>query len=61
MRKFTIQKDLYNRYNVLEKTGEGAFATIHKAKNKENGSIWGLKIYDLSKFKDKEEENLETE
>jgi len=39
LRKLTIQVDLSSRYQILEKLGEGNFAGVYKAVNKESGGL----------------------
>ena len=45
LRKLTIQVDLSSRYQILEKLGEGNFAGVYKAVNKENGGLVAQKKY----------------
>ena len=45
LRKLTIQVDLSSRYQILEKLGEGNFAGVYKAINKESGDFIALKKY----------------
>ena len=45
LRKLTIQVDLSSRYQILEKLGEGNFAGVYKAVNKESGGLVAQKKY----------------
>ena len=58
LRKLCIQVDLTSRFDILEKIGEGNFAGVYKAVNKENGEYVALKKYN-SKELEKESNYFE--
>ena len=47
-----FKKDFKNYYDIIEKIGEGGFATVYKIKSKENGEKRAAKVFSKKRIKE---------
>lgn len=51
-------KNILLKYKIQQKLGQGGFAQVRKAKNRETGEYFAVKIYDKRKISESDLESV---